>query len=61
MDFTPTSGVTISLVGDSGAAKTGSLYANLSIWGNAKDLSVLEATENGMTGRYLGLHNLPLG
>ena len=61
MDFTPTSGVTISLVGDSGAAKTGSLYANLSIWGNAKDLSVLEATENGMTGRYLGLHNLPFG
>ena len=61
MDFTPTSGVTISLTGDSGSGKTGALYGNLSIWGMPKDLSVLEATENGMTGRYLGLHNIPFG
>jgi hypothetical protein len=31
------------------------------VWGNPKDLSVLEATGNGMTGRYLGLHNIPFG
>lgn len=61
MNRTPTSGVTISLTGDSGAAKTGALYGSLSLWGNPKDLSVLEATENGMTGRYLALHNLPFG
>jgi hypothetical protein len=61
MDLTSTSGVTISLTGESGAAKTGALYSALSLWGNPKDLSVLEATANGMTGRYLGLHNLPFG
>lgn len=61
MEYTSTSGVTISLTGESGAAKTGALYANLSVWGHPKDLSVLDATENGMTGRFLGLHNLPFG
>jgi hypothetical protein len=61
MEYTSTSGVTISLTGESGAAKTGALYSALSVWGNPKDLSVLEATENGMTGRYLGLHNIPFG
>jgi hypothetical protein len=61
MNKTSTSGVTISLTGESGAAKTGALYSCLSVWGNPKDLSVLEATSNGMTGRYLGLHNIPFG
>jgi uncharacterized protein (DUF927 family) len=61
MDYTSTSGVTLCLTGESGAAKTGALYSALSVWGNPKDLSVLEATENGMTGRYLGLHNIPFG
>lgn len=61
MDYTSTSGVTICLTGESGAAKTGALYSALSVWGNPKDLSVLDATENGMTGRYLGLHNIPFG
>tara|TARA_R110000765_G_scaffold93327_1_gene176074 strand:- start:2088 stop:4892 length:2805 start_codon:yes stop_codon:yes gene_type:complete len=61
MNRTPTSGVTISLTGDSGSGKTGALYGSLSVWGNPKDLSVLESTENGMTGRYLALHNLPFG
>tara|TARA_R110000803_G_C11988871_1_gene321655 strand:+ start:4363 stop:7230 length:2868 start_codon:yes stop_codon:yes gene_type:complete len=61
MDYTSTSGVTVCLTGESGAAKTGALYGCLSVWGNPKDLSVLEATGNGMTGRYLGLHNIPFG
>ena len=61
MDYTSTSGVTMCLTGESGAAKTGALYAALSVWGNPKDLSILDATENGMTGRYLGLHNIPFG
>lgn len=61
MDYTSTSGVTLCLTGESGAAKTGALYSCLSLWGNPKDLSVLEATANGMTGRYLGLHNIPFG
>lgn len=61
MDYTSTSGVTLALTGESGAAKTGALYSALSIWGNPKDLSVLDATENGLTGRFLGLRNLPFG
>ena len=61
MKFTSTSGAVVSFVGESGTAKTGALYACLSIWGNPKELSVFDATDNGMVGRYLGLHNLPLG
>lgn len=65
MPFTSTSGVTMCLSGKSGAAKTGALYGALSIWGNPKDLSVVGtdqgATSNGLTGRYLALHNIPFG
>ena len=65
MPYTTTSGVTMCLSGKSGAAKTGALYAALSIWGNPKDLSVVGtdngATQNGLTGRYLALHNIPFG
>lgn len=63
MNRTSTSGVTISLTGHSGAGKTGALYSALSIWGNPKDLSVLQnaVTENGIVGRYLTMHNLPFG
>lgn len=65
MPYTTTSGVTMGLSGKSGAAKTGALYGALSIWGNPKDLSVVGtedgATTNGLTGRYLGLHNIPFG
>jgi hypothetical protein len=55
----------MGLSGKSGAAKTGALYGALSIWGNPKDLSVVGtdqgATSNGLTGRYLALHNIPFG
>jgi Domain of unknown function (DUF927) len=61
MVYTSTSGVTICLLGKSGSAKTGAMYAGLSAWGNPKELSVFDATDNGMTGRLLGLHNLPFG
>jgi len=61
MSYTSTAGVTVCLLGKSGSAKTGAMYAGLSIWGHPKELSVFEATDNGMTGRYLGLHNIPLG
>ena len=61
MCHTSTTGVTVSLTGRSGNAKTGAMYAGLSIFGNPKNLSVVEATDNGMVGRYLGLHNLMFG
>jgi hypothetical protein len=40
------------------------MYAALSIFGNPKDLSTAgekSATENGLVGLYLGLHNIVLG
>ena len=58
---TSTTGVTVSLTGRSGNAKTGAMYAGLSIFGNPKNLSVVEATDNGLVGRYLGLHTLMFG
>ena len=61
MSYTSTSGVAVSLFGKSGNAKTGAMYAGLSMFGNPKNLSVVQATENGLTGRYLGLHNLMFG
>jgi hypothetical protein len=61
MPYTSTSGVTVSLTGRSGNAKTGAMYAGLSIFGHPKDLSVVRATDNGLTGRYLGLHSLMFG
>ena len=65
MHHTSTSGVTISLTSsDSGSGKTGALYAALSIWGHPKNLSVVGsggATDNGLVGRYLALHNMPFG
>ena len=61
MPFTSTSGVVMSLTGKSGNAKTGAMYGGLSVFGHPKDLSVVKATDNGLTGRYLGLHNLMFG
>ena len=61
MPYTSTSGVTVSLTGRSGNAKTGAMYAGLSVFGHPKDLSVVGATDNGLTGRYLGLHSLMFG
>lgn len=61
MEYTSTAGISICFTGPSGSAKTGAMYAGLSIFGNPKDLSVFDATDNGMTGRYLALHNIMLG
>jgi hypothetical protein len=61
MCYTSTPGVSVCLLGESGAAKTGALYAGLSIWGNPSQMSVCETTDNGLTGRYLALRNLPFG
>jgi uncharacterized protein (DUF927 family) len=61
MTYTSTSGVVVCLLGKSGSAKTGAMYAGLSAWGHPKELSVFDATDNGMVGRFLGLHNIPLG
>ena len=61
MPYTSTSGVVMSLTGKSGNGKTGAMYGGLSVFGHPKDLSVVKATDNGLTGRYLGLHNLMFG
>lgn len=51
------------LSANSGSAKTGSLYAAMSIWGHPKDLTVADkqATHNGFIGRYLNLKNVLFG
>jgi len=61
MEYTSTAGISVCFTGPSGSAKTGAMYAGLSIFGNPLDLSVFDATDNGMTGRYLALHNIMLG
>lgn len=64
MCFTSTSGVAVSFTSEgSGNAKTGALYAGLSVFGNPKELSLLDgnATDNAFIGRYLALKNLMLG
>ena len=61
MNLTSTSGVTLSYTGESGNAKTGALMANLSTWGNPKDMWVLDATQNGLITRYVTFKNVPYG
>jgi len=61
MTFSSTNGVVISLTGESGAAKTGALKAAISIWGEPENLYVQNITANALQGRFLTLHNLPMG
>jgi hypothetical protein len=64
MSMTTVAGTSICfLSASSGTGKTGSLYGAISIWGNPKELSLVDqgATQNGFIGRYLNLKNLPLG
>lgn len=64
MSLTTVAGASLCfLSAHSGTGKTGSLYASISIWGQPKELSLVDqgATQNGFIGRYLNLKNLPLG
>jgi len=61
MTYMSTPGVVISLLGRSGCAKTGAMYAGISAFGDPDALSVFDATDNGLTGRMLGLKNLMFG
>lgn len=64
MKFTSTSGAAICYTGKSANAKTGALYAALSVYGNPKELSLAgekSATENALTGWYLALQNIVFG
>jgi hypothetical protein len=61
MPYMSTPGVVISLLGRSGCAKTGAMYAGISAFGDPEALSVFDSTDNGLTGRMLGLKNLMFG
>jgi hypothetical protein len=61
MQFASTDGVSLSYEGESGAAKSGALYAALSVWGNPKKMSVFESTDNAMQGRLLTSKNILVG
>lgn len=54
-------GVTVCFTGPSGNGKTGAMYSGLSVFMNPKEGSVLESTNNALTGRYLTLHSLMFG
>lgn len=61
MQFTSTDGMTFCFTGLSGAAKSGSLLAALSVWGSPKPLSVYESTDNAFNHRALSLKNIMMG
>ena len=61
MQFMSTSGVVVSLLGRSGAAKTGAMYAGLSIFGHPKELSVYAATDNGLVMRFINMRSIMFG
>jgi hypothetical protein len=61
MQFASTDGVSLAYEGESGAAKSGSLYGALSVWGNPKKLSVFESTDNAMQNRLSTSKNILVG
>jgi hypothetical protein len=61
MQFASTDGVSLSYEGESGAAKSGALYAALSVWGNPKKMSIFESTDNAMQSRLLTTKNILIG
>lgn len=63
MRFTTTRGVTVCFTAESGAAKTGAMYAGASIFGDPVEQSLVgskdeSATENALTQWYMGLKNI---
>ena len=61
MQFMSTSGVVVSLLGRSGAAKTGALYAGLSLFAHPKEISVYDATDNGLVMRFVNQRTIMFG
>lgn len=61
MRYTSTNGMTFCFTGPSGAAKSGSLYAGLSVWGAPKPLSVYDSTDNAFNSRAMSLKNIIMG
>jgi hypothetical protein len=61
MKYTSTNGMTFCFTGTSGAAKSGSLYAALSVWGAPKPLSVYDSTDNAFNLRAMSLKNIMMG
>ena len=61
MRYTSTNGMTFCFTGLSGVAKSGSLYAALSVWGAPKPLSVYDTTDNAFNLRAMSLKNILMG
>lgn len=61
MQFMSTSGVVVSLLGRSGVAKTGALYAGLSLFAHPKEISVYDATDNGLVHRFIMQRTIMFG
>lgn len=61
MRYMSTSGMTFCYTGLSGGAKSGSLYAGLSVWGAPKEQSVYDSTDNAFNSRAMSLKNIFMG
>lgn len=61
MRYTTTAGATVCFFGESGVAKSGAMYAGLSLFGAPKELSVTNATTNALLHRFLTLHSIMFG
>jgi hypothetical protein len=61
MRYTSTNGMTFCYTGTSGGAKSGSLYAGLSVWGAPKEQSVYDSTDNAFNSRAMSLKNIFMG
>jgi len=61
MRKTNVSGVSVVFTGGPGNGKTGAMYAGLSVFMDPKNGCVVDATDNGLVGRYLALHSLMYG
>jgi hypothetical protein len=61
MRFMSTNGMTFCYTGLSGAAKSGALFAGLSIWGAPKAQSIYDSTDNAFNSRAMSLKNILMG
>lgn len=59
--FTNVNGSVVGLLGNTGAAKSGAMYAAVSTYGQPKNLSVFDSTANGLVERMLTLKNHAYG
>ena len=61
MEYINMGGFTLGLLGESGSAKTGAMYAGISAFGAPKELTIYESTDNALTQRFVNLRSIMFG